>query len=361
VSTLTAGKRLAVGPNHDATMSASADPHPHENLYIPPDSQELASNLLCPICFNVFDQAVTACNENHTYCRRCLETHIERAQARDADQPARCPECRRTIKFTTREGEGVGRAGRPFPMVARLVDNLRILCPHGDCKFECALSEMAAHEETCAFKEDKHCPFACIGCHCVFPRRKLDQHMAENGEQHQKLLADAVLAARDDSKAQMSIIGDLTKRCDKRKSEYDDDMRRINRRISKVEDTMEGLARNVTRISNMMAKKETPPRANAVTNKSPNAPGAPMSGRILARNHDDDDDDDDDDEDDETASRHVEAATNARRNQSLLRPASPYSPPSPMYSPTSPSYSPTSPTYSPTSPSYSPTSPVSNA
>ena len=129
----------------------------------------LAEELICSICMNVFDNAVsTDCV--HTFCLKCVQQVV-------ASNTKTCPICRSNFTPKRRRddnnliivGNYVFRTNR---IVNNIISKLKIKCDYEvfGCKKLVELSSLESHLKECPFKRCKTCemPFISIDGHnCI--------------------------------------------------------------------------------------------------------------------------------------------------------------------------------------------------
>lgn len=151
--------------------------------------QPLDDNLLCPICFDVYEEATTACASGHTFCKPCLE----RGGGNSSSNNDKCPTCR------------ADRMSLPNRPLRGMIEGLRVHCGEGKCKDGGApdkkmrlasgdANDMDENENlsSCEWTgklgqlddHKKACPFASIRCPEIccgkrFRRMDLEQHRKE--------------------------------------------------------------------------------------------------------------------------------------------------------------------------------------
>jgi hypothetical protein len=119
----------------------------------PPDLHSLEyisavdAHLTCPICQGPFI-APTQLECEHTFCRQCLTTSYDLSSSR-ATRP--CPMCRRPNSKPVAHG--------PPRYVTRLLDELRVKCPHQPqgCDAELERAGVETHME-------RYCEYTLVRC-----------------------------------------------------------------------------------------------------------------------------------------------------------------------------------------------------
>jgi len=140
-----------------------------EPNYCPP-AFETDEHLNCPICMNVFNDAVRVCDGGHVYCYECIQQHVQASELNGEE--AMCPECRGEI-IQSRNGD----VGARMPMLNSIIESA-----NAACSFKCGcvfpLRAMNAHKQECVRAPVK-CPFFEFGCKWTGPRCDVHSHIQE--------------------------------------------------------------------------------------------------------------------------------------------------------------------------------------
>ncbi|KAL8287382.1 hypothetical protein RQP46_003834 [Phenoliferia psychrophenolica] len=115
----------------------------------------IPEHLICPICFDVFEDPYSICSEEHILCHGCVP----------ADK--RCPVCRAPRDSNHR---------RPAKAMARIVGDCELKCPNAGkegCPWVGTVSNEKEHAHACPFRL-VHCNSR--GCPALVPLNGMPTH-----------------------------------------------------------------------------------------------------------------------------------------------------------------------------------------
>eukprot|EP00276_Gloeochaete_wittrockiana_P012178 CAMPEP_0184371232 /NCGR_PEP_ID=MMETSP1089-20130417/163279_1 /TAXON_ID=38269 ORGANISM="Gloeochaete wittrockiana, Strain SAG46.84" /NCGR_SAMPLE_ID=MMETSP1089 /ASSEMBLY_ACC=CAM_ASM_000445 /LENGTH=402 /DNA_ID=CAMNT_0026713957 /DNA_START=210 /DNA_END=1415 /DNA_ORIENTATION=- len=128
------------------------------------DQELLCDEIRCTICYNVLKEPTIVCEEEHAFCRSCIDAWSR--------LNATCPIDRLDIhppKF------------HQSKLLSRLIGNLRMRCMRSEvgCDWRGPCSGSTNHDALCPFAEVA-CPFNPAGCGSLM-RKNLDLHIEQCG------------------------------------------------------------------------------------------------------------------------------------------------------------------------------------
>lgn len=131
-------------------------------------------NLLCAICKTPFAFPASANGCRHTFCTKCLRSHLRIQRELDQDAPS-CPLCR-TELIDQGWNEFYSRGDR---IVEAMVDELVVKCPEELCSWTGPRRSLTTHFTTCEYVL---IPCVDIVCQKLIMRRSQEQECLHYGE-----------------------------------------------------------------------------------------------------------------------------------------------------------------------------------
>ena len=121
------------------------------------------ANCTCSICTDLFEDAVTLIECEHTFCRACLTEWVESKN----DGHGRCPECR--AEFSPDEG-----VKEPTRFMRNMLADIQLNCSFEACEAIVSYTEFYDHQRDCAFHPEAK--VTCMFCDEKLVRKNTQTH-----------------------------------------------------------------------------------------------------------------------------------------------------------------------------------------
>lgn len=141
--------------------------------------KEIMQSLTCCICLEIMTNACRGCDNEHYFCKSCLEEH--QSQCALMERRTSCPTCRAYVVLAADH-----TAGKPLPVIDAIIKSQHCVCPN-NCEQVGPLSLLNQHLKVCP-KRKVPCPFSELGCVAVLTASEVQEHLESCSHEHMGLL-----------------------------------------------------------------------------------------------------------------------------------------------------------------------------
>ena len=157
-------------------------------------------DLICSICMDPSVNWKTACDDSHSFCGECLESHVNTCRANGKDPF--CPVCKGEVVY------GANGQFKPNRSLNNLTNDHRVECPN-KCGVTTVLAHLPLHVEKNCPEAITQCPMHVHGCLFKSNRMGVQEHM--KNESHTNFAMPYITTCFTELKSQNDALSNEVK------------------------------------------------------------------------------------------------------------------------------------------------------